>query len=103
MATKVLINAGAGRMGKRILALLLEDPELQLAGVSEMAGHPAQGQDAGTLIGVNDLGVKVMTSQEDPATEPEVVLPTRARELTRLCQNGAPNVTSRAVRIQPSR
>lgn len=74
MAIKVLINAGAGRMGRRILALLLEDPELSLAGVREMAGHPSQGQDAGTLIGVSDLGIKVLTGQEEIACDPEVVI-----------------------------
>ena len=74
MAIKVLINAGAGRMGRRILALLLEDSELSLAGVREMAGHPSQGQDAGTLIGTSELGVKVIFGQEEPAIEPEVVI-----------------------------
>ncbi len=74
MATKVLINAGAGRMGRRILALLLEDSDLSLAGVREMAGHHAQGQDAGSLVGTGDLGIKIVTSGDEAAIEPDVVI-----------------------------
>ncbi len=74
MATKVLINAGAGRMGRRILALLLEDSELSLVGIREKAGHSSQGQDAGSLVGTRELGVKVAASSDELASEPEVVI-----------------------------
>lgn len=60
MATKVLVNACAGKMGRRILALLLEDPDLELAGAREAAGHPALGSDAGQLVGKGNLGVQVV-------------------------------------------
>ena len=65
MATKVLVNACAGKMGRRILALLLEDPDLELAGVREAAGHPAVGTDAGQLVGKPDLGVSVVAAGEE--------------------------------------
>jgi 4-hydroxy-tetrahydrodipicolinate reductase len=64
MAAKVLVNAGAGKMGRRIITLLLEDPALELVGVREMEGHPAVGQDAGQLVGKPDLGVPVVAAGE---------------------------------------
>ena len=64
MATRVLVNAGGGKMGRRVLALLLEDPDLDLAGVREMEGHPAVGSDAGLLVGKGDLGVAVAGAGE---------------------------------------
>jgi len=55
-------------MGRRILSLLLGDPELELAGVREAAGHPAVGTDAGGLAGRGDLGVEVVgAGKELPA------------------------------------
>ncbi len=65
MATKVLVNAGAGKMGRRVLSLLLEDPDLSLAGVCEAAGHPAVGTDAGPLAGKGNLGVQVIAAGEE--------------------------------------
>jgi 4-hydroxy-tetrahydrodipicolinate reductase len=46
-------------MGRRVLALLLEEPDLCLAGAREAPGHPAVGTDAGQLVGRGDLGVQV--------------------------------------------
>jgi 4-hydroxy-tetrahydrodipicolinate reductase len=60
--TRVLVNAGAGKMGRRVISLLLEDAELSLAGVREVEGHPAVGSDAGQLVGENDLGVPVVAA-----------------------------------------
>ncbi len=74
MAIQVAINGCAGRMGRRILALLLEDPELSLAGVLEAADHPSQGQDAGSLVGKPNLGVLVTPGLEGCAIEPDVVI-----------------------------
>ena len=74
MAISVLINGGAGRMGRRILSLLLEDPELSLAGVLEAEGHPLQGKDAGSLVGKPDLGVPVVAGFDELRKEPDAVI-----------------------------
>jgi len=58
--TRVAISGAAGRMGRRLVALTLEDPELELAGALEAAGNPVLGQDAALLAGVGrECGVKV--------------------------------------------
>ncbi len=74
MATRVLVNAGAGKMGRRVLTLLLEDPDLELVGVREVAGNPAVGQDAGQLVGKQDLGISVLAVGEALPEAVDVVI-----------------------------
>ncbi len=74
MAAKVMVHAGAGKMGRRVLTLLLEDPDLQLVGVREAAGHPAVGQDAGQLVGKQDLGITVSSAGEALPKAVDVVI-----------------------------
>ena len=52
MALKVCVVGAAGRMGRRLIALCLEDPELRLAAAVECAGHACIGKDAGPLCGL---------------------------------------------------
>lgn len=51
------IHGALGRMGRRLIQLLAEDPTLALAAALEHAGHPAIGQDAGTAAGAAPMGV----------------------------------------------
>jgi 4-hydroxy-tetrahydrodipicolinate reductase len=55
--TQLAINGAAGRMGRRLIALSVSDPELELAAAMECPGHPELGTDAGTLAAVGPLGV----------------------------------------------
>jgi 4-hydroxy-tetrahydrodipicolinate reductase len=61
-------------MGQRVLSLLLEDPELSLAGVREFKDHPAQGSDAGSLVGRGELGVPVIHDLDRLDARPDVVI-----------------------------
>ncbi|MEW6439651.1 MAG: 4-hydroxy-tetrahydrodipicolinate reductase [bacterium] len=74
MAIRVVVNGGAGRMGGRVLAHLLEDPELLLVGVREFSGHPAQGLDAGRVAGKEDLGVRVVAHLSGVGSEIDAVV-----------------------------
>ncbi len=60
MPIRVCIAGIAGRMGQRLIALTHEDPELQLAGGTERAGHPWIGQDLGRLVGGTESGQPVL-------------------------------------------
>lgn len=60
--TRVAIHGAAGRMGRRLVALGSADHELQIVAALDCAGHPALGQDAGTLAGVPALGVPLTAS-----------------------------------------
>lgn len=56
---QIAVNGAAGRMGRRIVALLQEQEGCCLACALEMAGHAEVGNDAGLLAGVGELGVPV--------------------------------------------
>jgi len=57
------ITGAAGRMGKRLIALAVEQPEVfKVVCALEAAGSPVLGQDAGTLAGVAPIGVPVTAS-----------------------------------------
>ena len=54
---KVGVNGAAGRMGRRIVALAIEDAEMDLTAAIEYAGCPHLGKDAGELAGAGTIGV----------------------------------------------
>lgn len=56
---RVTINGAAGRMGRRLIALGADDPEIDVVAVLESPGHPRVGEDAGVLAGIGPLGVTV--------------------------------------------
>jgi len=54
---KIGILGCGGRMGRTLLAEVLETEGCTLAGGTEMPGHPALGQDLGALAGRDDIGL----------------------------------------------
>lgn len=59
---KVAVSGAAGRMGKRILALAHEHPEIEVVGAVEAPSHPAIGNDAGEVAGIGSLGIPITSS-----------------------------------------
>src|SRR2546422_5507807 len=55
----LVVAGAAGRMGTRIVACLVGNPDLRLVGALEAPAHPMLGRDAGELAGVGRLGVTV--------------------------------------------
>jgi len=58
---KVAVNGAAGRMGRRLVSLLVETEGCELVSAIEAEGHSALGADAGTVAGVGPLGVPITT------------------------------------------
>ncbi|MEI8182621.1 MAG: 4-hydroxy-tetrahydrodipicolinate reductase [Desulfomonile sp.] len=56
---RIAVSGAAGRMGKRIVALGNEHPQLEVSGALEIAGHAAQGKDAGEIAGIGTMGVAI--------------------------------------------
>jgi 4-hydroxy-tetrahydrodipicolinate reductase len=56
---KIVITGAAGRMGRRLVALTVEDPGLELVGAVEYDGHPETGTDAGVLAGTGTSGILI--------------------------------------------
>lgn len=57
MKPELIIMGAAGRMGKRILTLSVEQKMFDLVGAVDWAEHPDQGKDIGTLAGLGALNV----------------------------------------------
>ncbi len=53
------VAACAGRMGRAIMAAVIDAADCRLGGASQYAGHPAVGRDAGALAGRAAAGIAV--------------------------------------------
>ncbi|MCD4830313.1 MAG: 4-hydroxy-tetrahydrodipicolinate reductase [Anaerohalosphaeraceae bacterium] len=71
MASKLIINGAAGRMGKRILALANESKAFDIIAATDAASCPDIGKDAGTLAGIEPLGIEI--TSEMPAGADAVI------------------------------
>ncbi len=80
--TRVAVTGAAGRMGGRIITLITESDNLQVAGAVEMAGHPRIGEDAGYVAGCGNLGVAITDSLEQALAEAEVLIDFTFPEVT---------------------
>lgn len=58
---KAVVCGAAGRMGGRLIALMKEAGDFELAGAVERPDHPAVGQDAAEVAGVGKAGVPIAT------------------------------------------
>lgn len=54
---KLVVHGAAGRMGRRVIALALEDADVELVAGVDSADHPAIGSDLGSLAGGEPCGV----------------------------------------------
>ena len=70
---RIAVAGANGRMGRRILSLASEDPELQIVGALERGDSEALGSDVGSLIGKDLFGVRV-TSDLEKVLRPAQVL-----------------------------
>lgn len=61
---RVGVNGAAGRMGQRITALTLQDPQLELDAALEVGSHPEVGRDAGLVCGHGECGVLIDSTLE---------------------------------------
>lgn len=55
----IVICGAAGRMGKRLVALTLEAPDLRLVAAIDAPDHPDSGRDAGLLAGAEKCAVSL--------------------------------------------
>jgi len=57
--TGLIITGAAGRMGRRIIALAVEDGRFDILGAVEKHAHSDLGKDAGVIAGVQPLNIKI--------------------------------------------
>jgi 4-hydroxy-tetrahydrodipicolinate reductase len=56
---RIIVVGAGGRMGRTLVRIIAETPEVVLAGVVEQPGSPLIGRDAGELAGVGPIGVEL--------------------------------------------
>ena len=101
--TRVAIHGAAGRMGRRLVALAAEDPELKLTAAVDWAEHPRIGEDAGLIAGAGELGIPLSGSLD---VEVDVIDLMRRRgfpsaEVDVSAEPGDPNRVDLFVTVQP--
>lgn len=72
--TKVIVAGAAGRMGQRIIAMVLAHPQLQLIGAFERPGSAAIGKDAGAISGLGETGVNISEGIESVIGQADVLI-----------------------------
>jgi 4-hydroxy-tetrahydrodipicolinate reductase len=81
------IHGATGRMGARLIQLIQDDAALRLAAALERPDHSRLGEDAGTLAGMNPLGVPLAATLDHPV---EVMIdfsiPAATLALARACR-----------------
>ncbi|MBN1880422.1 4-hydroxy-tetrahydrodipicolinate reductase [bacterium] len=71
----VVVWGAGGRMGKRLIRLVLQASDLRLIGAIEAEGHPGIFQDAGYYHGLPEVGVNLtMSCSPEPSSEQGMVL-----------------------------
>lgn len=68
----VAIHGACGRMGRRLIEMTLDAPDLDLIAAIDRAGTPDDGRDVGEMAGRQACGVKV--ASEWTGVRPEVVI-----------------------------
>jgi 4-hydroxy-tetrahydrodipicolinate reductase len=71
---RVAVTGIAGRMGGRILSLLLQEDGIEIVGATEREGHPALGKDAGIVIGLGEINVPLSDRIEEAALKADVIV-----------------------------
>ncbi len=70
----VLVTGAAGRMGKKVISLLLEEEGIELVGATEIAGHSSIGKDVGDVMGTGKIGILVSDNLDKAASRADVVV-----------------------------
>jgi 4-hydroxy-tetrahydrodipicolinate reductase len=70
----LVVNGALGRMGRSIITLALQDPDLHISGAVEFGAAFKHGLDAGEIIGAGRLGVEITDDLKAAAKQGEVVI-----------------------------
>jgi 4-hydroxy-tetrahydrodipicolinate reductase len=87
----IVIHGAAGRMGRRLVALASDDPQLRLVAALDASNHPRLGADAGELAGVGHLDLplsNVLPARADPHVVIDFSLPAGTETIVPICVAG---------------
>jgi 4-hydroxy-tetrahydrodipicolinate reductase len=78
----VMVAGAAGRMGQRIIHMIVQNPETRLIGAFERPDHPCIGQDAGLTAGAGELGVGIVGAMAEAGEHADVLIDFTSPEAT---------------------
>ncbi|MGE5842188.1 MAG: 4-hydroxy-tetrahydrodipicolinate reductase, partial [Deltaproteobacteria bacterium] len=79
---RAIVAGAAGRMGIRIIHMIRQSSDVELAAAFERPDHPSVGSDVGQLAGLGTLGIKVAGSLKDIMGLGDVIIDFTAPEPT---------------------
>lgn len=71
---RVAVTGAAGRMGRYLLEAVQENPNTVVGAAIEAPNHALLGVDAGTMIGMGDMGVKIVDDLATVADDFDVLI-----------------------------
>ena len=71
---KTVVTGAVGRMGARIIQLILETPDMGLVGAVEKEGHPGIGQDLGEYIGLGRMDLPISADLKTAMEPADVII-----------------------------
>ncbi|MCD5397799.1 4-hydroxy-tetrahydrodipicolinate reductase [candidate division NPL-UPA2 bacterium] len=71
---KIIVTGACGRMGKRIVEMVVEQEDMELAGVVEKEKHPFLGRDMGEILGRGKTGVLLQDDLKKVVSKGGVVI-----------------------------
>ena len=74
MAVKAVVAGAAGRMGKTIINLIFQHPDIDLVGAFEHPDHPSVGKDVGEVVGLPKTGIIIQDSLEKAVEGADVII-----------------------------
>ena len=72
--TRITVAGAAGRMGGRIIDMIHQNPETELAGAFEHPDHKSVGEDAGSVAGMGEVGVRICGSLDEATGGADVLI-----------------------------
>jgi len=79
---KAIVAGAAGRMGGRIIHMIRQSNDVELAAAFERPDHPSVGSDVGQVVGLGNLGIKVARSLKEVIGLGEVIIDFTGPEAT---------------------
>ena len=83
MAIRTVVMGAAGRMGRMLVAQVLQDPELTLSGALESPQCPFLGQDAAQVAGLPPCGVPLVADWQTALEQADCIIDFTAAAVTR--------------------
>ena len=71
---KIAVAGAAGRMGGRIIHMIHQNPQTDLVGAFEYPDHANVGEDAGSVAGVGELGVRIYGDMNEAVAGAHVLI-----------------------------